>query len=493
MNLAASLAGGVWSTLLSLLLVPVYVRLMGLEAFGVVGFFLTLQSVFLLVDFGPALTRELARLDAAPGRRGEMRALVHKMERICWAIAVVLAAVIWIAAAPIAEGWLRSDRLDATIVTAAIRWMAIAIALQIVIAFYGSGLQGLQRLGRLNMIAATAGTVRGLGAVGVLMATNGGLEEFFAWTCAVSLVQTAVLRATLSGSMPDPGDAAGSTSSRLGSFASSFMLMSILGGLLAHVDKVVLSRVLELGPFAAYTIASGAASSISLVGALFFVALFPRFAELVARGHREELTLTYDRAVQVLGAIVFPAAAVLAFLNREVLVVWTGNESVASAAGTVLAFLSAGFALAAIYLIPHAVQLAHGVTSIALTMNLVAVAIVIPLNIVLGARLGAVGPAGVWLALNLSYNLYGVFATHSVDSVFRPRRYLRNALFPLLGSVAAVSAIQLALPSGLGRWALAGALGGTFFVAATVAFAVTPHAREAVLHAYQQLRVGQSG
>ena len=61
--MAAAFAGKTWAVLLQLLLVPQYIRLLGIEFYGLVGFYMTLQAAFQILDLGVSqtVTRELAR------------------------------------------------------------------------------------------------------------------------------------------------------------------------------------------------------------------------------------------------------------------------------------------------------------------------------------------------------------------------------------------------------------------------------------------------
>src|SRR6478752_3969519 len=63
-NVAANFVGTLWTALMGPALVSVYVRLMGIEAYGLVGILTTLQAAFTLLDLGltTATNRELARL-----------------------------------------------------------------------------------------------------------------------------------------------------------------------------------------------------------------------------------------------------------------------------------------------------------------------------------------------------------------------------------------------------------------------------------------------
>ena len=65
-NLIASYSGQIFASLCNFIFAPIYMRLMGPEAFGLVGFFTTVIAAAQLLDLGlsPTMTRALARLSA---------------------------------------------------------------------------------------------------------------------------------------------------------------------------------------------------------------------------------------------------------------------------------------------------------------------------------------------------------------------------------------------------------------------------------------------
>ena len=65
-NLLAGLANSVWSALVSLAVVPFYLKYLGIEAYGLIGFFVTTQAILSLLDMGmaPTINREVALCSA---------------------------------------------------------------------------------------------------------------------------------------------------------------------------------------------------------------------------------------------------------------------------------------------------------------------------------------------------------------------------------------------------------------------------------------------
>lgn len=62
-NIVAGIATQIYVTLISFLILPLYLKYMGAETYGLVGFFTMLQVWFNLLDVGltPTITRETSR------------------------------------------------------------------------------------------------------------------------------------------------------------------------------------------------------------------------------------------------------------------------------------------------------------------------------------------------------------------------------------------------------------------------------------------------
>ena len=63
-NILANYVSQIYTSLIGILILPLYLSYMGSEAFGLIGFYTLLQSWFSLLDMGltPSVARETARL-----------------------------------------------------------------------------------------------------------------------------------------------------------------------------------------------------------------------------------------------------------------------------------------------------------------------------------------------------------------------------------------------------------------------------------------------
>jgi len=99
-NVAANLAGNAWIALLQVVCLPIYVHILGVEAYGLIGFFAAVQTLVRVLDFGlgHTLNREMARYsvqqsDLAAEARDFLRTFAVIYGVVGVGIGVVLAAL----------------------------------------------------------------------------------------------------------------------------------------------------------------------------------------------------------------------------------------------------------------------------------------------------------------------------------------------------------------------------------------------------------------
>src|SRR5687768_9992984 len=107
-NIAANLVGQIWVAAVAVVFVPVYIRLLGIEAYGLIGFFATLQVWLTLLDSGltPMIARETARLKAGHLDPTAYRDLLRSVEAVLAGVGLLLMAALWLAARWISTHWL---------------------------------------------------------------------------------------------------------------------------------------------------------------------------------------------------------------------------------------------------------------------------------------------------------------------------------------------------------------------------------------------------
>ncbi|MDI1254300.1 oligosaccharide flippase family protein [Thermomonas sp.] len=416
-NVFANFAGQAWAAMIGLVFLPIYIRFLGIEAYGMVGFFLSLQAFFAILDFGLSATinRELARRLQAGRAADEIRDLVRTLEWVYWPLGLLVAGLTLLASGPIATHWLNPVDLGREDLAQAIALMGVAAALQWPTGFYVGGFSGIERQVLLNALNACFATLRAAGAALVLWLWSPTLEAFLLWQVAVAALQTLVFHHVFWRLLPAgsrPAKASGSLLREVHAFALGMTAILALSFLLMQSDRIILSKLLPLDEFGYYTVAAAVAAALARVIHPFFSALYPRYCALVASGERDRLIDLYHHSNQLLAVVVCSVAAMLVFFAADILRLWTGDPLLAAKSGPVLALLALGTALNGLMNLPYALQLAYGWTRLAIQQNIVAVLLVIPGTWWLARHYGMTGAAIMWVALNLAYVLISIPLMH---------------------------------------------------------------------------------
>ena len=253
-NLIANYLGQGWTALMGLAFVPVYIRYLGIESYGVIGLFAAMQAWLTLLDMGmtPTLNREMARYTAGAHSPQSICNLLRSLEILCFTLAVLIGGGVWAASGYLASDWLRAEKLPTAVVAQALSVMALVVALRFVEGIYRGSLLGLQRQVWYNAANAILATLRHGGAVAVLAWVSPTVQAFFLWQALISLLSASVLAASVHRCLPMPPLPPRFSREALAGvwkFASGMLWITFLALLLTQVDKVILSRMLTLESF----------------------------------------------------------------------------------------------------------------------------------------------------------------------------------------------------------------------------------------------------
>jgi O-antigen/teichoic acid export membrane protein len=415
-NIIANFSGGVWSALMGLAFVPVYIRLMGAESYGLVGVFFSIQTMLAVLDLGlsQTLSREMARLSVDRKYAQQMVDTARTLEVIYWGVALGVMAVIAIFSDFIAYRWLNPELLTRKTLQEALWVMAVVIGLRWPVSLYMGGLNGLQRQVSVNVITAVFATLQGVGAITVLWYLEPTVRAFFMWQALVALLQVAVFKIALWKNLQTAltGSFCLELLKKLWRFAAGMTAISLLSTVLMQMDKILLSKLLSLAEFGYYTFAASVAGVIARLVGPIFTAYYPRFIELVSKDDQPGLIKAYHQGCQLMMITIFPFACTLAFFSREVLQLWVRDANVVAHSSLLVSLLVIGNSLNGMMNLPYALQLAHGWMRLGIYMNIITVIVLAPAIYFSTLRWGAVGAASVWIVLNSFYFLVCVPIMH---------------------------------------------------------------------------------
>ncbi len=454
-NIIANFVGNGWSAIMALVFIPFYIHFMGIEAYGLVGIFASLQALFALLDLGlrPTVNRELALLSVVPDSAQEMHHLARTLEVIYWIVAAMIGLCVILLSSVLAQSWFTTTQLSPSTVQQALLIMGLVIALRWPQNIYTGGLAGLQRQVLLNGIIIVTETVRGVGAILVLWFISPTIQAFFCWQLFITSLITLTLAGFFWHSLP-PALAKPrfqkATLAGVWRFAMGISGISVTTIILTQLDKVILSKMVTLEMFGYYTLAVTVSSSLNRAQYAINGALFPRFSQLVKLGDQQGLRQLYHRACQLVSVLTLPLAVMVALFSPEILILWTKNPLIVQHTDILVGLLVVGTGLNSMLAMPYTLQLADGWTSLMLKTNILSIIILVPLLYLFTSLYGALGAAVVWLALNISYVILWPQLIHRrLLKGEKWRWYYEDVLLPLAATLLVCISGRWLFPSQL--------------------------------------------
>jgi O-antigen/teichoic acid export membrane protein len=434
-NLLAGLANSIWSAAFALAVVPFYLRYLGVEAYGLIGFFVTTQAVLALLDMGlaPTINREVAR-GSASGDLSDAAGLLHTLAVVYWCMAAVIALVLLALAPLVAAHWLQSRQLSQETTSHALMLMGLVVACRWPVGLYQGALMGAQRLALSSAINIAMVTLASVGAVAVLRFVSPTVEAFFLWQALVGLVYALTIRLAAWRVIGRPATRRFDVRAlkNIWRFTAGMSGIALTGTVITQLDKVMLSKTLPLEEFGHYMLATVVVSGLTVIIAPVFNVMYPRMTALVTAGETDKLTDLYRISLRSLAAVVFPIAMLLIVFGRDLVQLWTGNAAIATDVAPVISLLVVGSALNGVMYVPYALQLAYGMAWIPLLLNLILMCLLLPLIVFLAREYGAVGGAFAWLVMEAAYVIAGPWLTHRhLLRKLWPGPFLRDVGVPL--------------------------------------------------------------
>jgi O-antigen/teichoic acid export membrane protein len=373
--------------------------------------------------------------------RTESRNLLRTLEVLFLGVAVCIALIVFFSSSIIAKDWLNSatDQLDQF--RRSIQLMGLAMAIRLPVDMYYAGLIGLQRQVISNAFLSIFSTLRHAVTILVLVVISSTVEAFFACQVFTNLLELMVVRcvawSSLQGCASSPQFSL-RIIKKIYPYAMGMAGISLISILLSQVDKIVVSKILSLEAFTAYSIAALVARAPVILVQPIADAVHPRLTQLVAEksSHLKEV---YLQACMFLSILVYPTGVVVAFFAEVILRTWSRNPALAETSCEAAAILTLGSIFIAAMLVPYYLALAHGWTSLNLVIGLCSLLVIVPLTVMLTQKYGLTGASVGWLVLNAGILIPYVLILHRYtlpDVNFD--WFVRCNFVPLLVSVAIV-------------------------------------------------------
>lgn len=413
-NVAANLAGNLLNRLIPLILVPVQLRILGEEAFGLLGFFAALTAIFAFVDLGLAITanREIARARVEIVKQSEglnILDLVRTFETVYWIAGAVVGAIVLYGSEWFAKEWIVAPQLAPTTIHFSIAIMGLIFAVRWPISLYRGILQGLECQLELNLFCAIFSIISGIGSLLVLLIWS-DIRSLFLWQFFAGIIEICgYIRLTWH-------SARHNTEQRQGRFrwhilknvwryALGVNIMTIIGVTLGQGDRLVISNIMTINNLGYFTVAVSVASLLGIVTGAIIPATTPRFVTYLSNGNINSVIKMYHSQTRLIAFTTTGIAYAIAAFSYQILLLWTQAPDFAEKAALTLSLVSLGAPLEAVSNTPNQVSLANGITSLSIRVRTLSGIIQLVGALLLVPLIGIEGAGFGWLLSRLAMYL----------------------------------------------------------------------------------------
>lgn len=397
-NTLLNLIGLGTPVVLAFLSIPLLIKGIGTDRFGVLSIAWMVLGYFSLFDFGigRALTKSVAEY-LGEKRDAEIPALVWTGTLIMLLLGLIGGAVVALTAQPMVDQWLKIPAYLRAEVLPSFYLLAVSIPVVISTAAFRGVLEAYQRFDITNAIRIPMGAVSYLGPLAVLPFSNNlyhivlflVIGRALTWAVHVYFCLRAVpsLRHNVACDrrLIKP----------LLVFGSWMTVSNVISPLMTYLDRFFIGAILSVSAVAYYTTPYEAVMKLTIIPDALSSVLFPAFATLYVQ-NRANAAQVYERGMKALFVLLFPLVLLVVVFGQDLLGFWIGADF-AGKCYRVAQLLAIGVLINSLARVPFLAIQSAGRPDLTAKVHLVEFPLFVGVLYLLTKEYGIVGAASAWL------------------------------------------------------------------------------------------------
>lgn len=397
-NALWNLSGQILPLIAAIVVIPVLIRLMGAEGFGLVAIVWTLIGYFSLFDFGlgRALTKFIS-FEIGQQNSQATSDIAYTGMTILIFLGIATASLMWSFAPSLVVSVLKPRVLNVSEVLIAFRFVALAIPLVVINVGLRAILEGLLRFDLTNKVRIPFGLFT-IVSPAVLASLGCHLSAMVAaigiGVLAAMVAYIFFLRRSASATSIIGGKFSWKLAKRLIRFGGWVALSNFIQPVLFYLDRFLISAILSVSVMAYYVTPYEAITKTLVISSAIASSLFPIFA----KSHEDSggvFENTMMSGIRVVALLMWPPLLFAVSFSNELLDLWVGTD-IASKGSATLVLLCAGVFFNALAYMPYTLLQATGRAGLVAKVHLFELALY-PLILWAAVSLwGIEGAAGLW-------------------------------------------------------------------------------------------------
>lgn len=393
-NIVTNYLAVVWMGGLSLALIPFYLKLLGPNQWGVVAICMAIQGFMGLLDagLGQIMPRDVAR--AAGDRKAEAR--VFRVFSRAYLGLGLLGLVVGQFAVPWLIGhWFNQAQGVGGEAGLVLRLVLVQFLFQFANGAHTGYWNGLEAQKLANFRQCAFGTAKHVGALVLVYFWRADALAYLMSFTLVSSLEWWINRGTVRRELGEffAGTVSVDDFRALTREVGVLALGVLVGMLVSQVDRIVLSRSVDIASFGRYVIVANLGLAFMQLQYPLMRAFFPRIVRAAANGGGSSLR---HLGLGVFLLCVLPCAVVAA-AAPWLLKIWLSDPQMVAEGTAPLRLILTAVAVNAMYHLIYQRILVQGEGRIVLLINVVVLILVVPITVVAAREFGIVAGGLAWL------------------------------------------------------------------------------------------------
>ena len=412
-------------------LIPIYIKYIGLAAYGIIGFYGSIQAVLVLFEFGMGLTSNKILAEETVSISDQTKRTLKSVELIYLTCALMLGLIIILFANQIAQTWLHIN--DKSINGQNIvRLMGVLFIVSWPKSLYNGFLTGQKKILLMNTISTIILLIQNLLLFLIITKWNSTLNSYFYILIFTSFSEIISLRYFATSSLkPCKKYASRPELNKFYSYSSGVIVFSILSLLIFQFDKFYISYSFPIESLGIYNLAGVIPFAMLTLIYPITTASFPRIVKIKESIKASNAFIDWSTLIFLISSTYF---AIVAFNFSEIHFLWLkGNDPYLN---KISLFLLIGLWFHTGTNMIVSALIANGKVRVVWIIYLVSIIVYLSF-IALLSEVTIESLAKAWILLNISLLSSAIAALFNFDK-FLANRYLKR-LFLIILSVGGLS------------------------------------------------------
>lgn len=419
-NIFANFLIRLWSVISNFIFVPLYIKFLGEEAYGLVTFFSTLQTIMNLLGMGlsKTLRREFASLGNSNRAKVTKYKLLRSVETVYYGIAALIICLCYFGSKLIVTKWLSVEQLSIDLVANTISLMGVSIAIQLITGMLQGCLFGLEKQVEADIIQFGWSFLRNVGVILLLWLFSIDLISFYLWYIFIDIIYCITLRIRVKLYLKNeefqlkwrPNEIQNIKS--IWKYALGLFLISVCT---IGFDKIIISKSFDLTTVGAYNTVVMLGNFSLIISTSVGIAVFSRFAILKSEGKIKDLNQLYCNTNKVVNICVGCLGGFIAVFSTEIVLFWTQSLEIANIVNIAAKYIIIGLTFQALQQISYEYMLSTGIVKVD---NLRAVITVLALLFFMPAQIKKSGFMGAAISVCVVFSVISIVYVGIVNKSF---------------------------------------------------------------------------